>query len=1034
MCRSSRTVGAVQVEQGDAFLGTVQAETSTLIAGDDPWTITLSLNDSPVEFKIDTGADVSVIPEATFEKFRGITLTPASKSLSGPSQHPLHVCGQFKGTLKHEAEEVEEVIFVVRGLQKALMGRPAIEALGLVSRLNAINSREKFTAMYPDLFTGLGTLEGEYRIKLKEDAEPFALTTSRRVALPLMPKVKEELERMEKLGVITRVNEPTDWCAGMVVVPKPNGKVRICVDLTKLNESVCRERHILPSVEQILAQLGGATVFSKLDANSGFWQIKLTEESSTLTTFITPFGRFCFNRFPFGITSAPEHFQRRISDILTGLDGTVCMIDDVLVYGRSQEEHDRRLRAVLERIRQAGVTLNQEKCEFSTNNVKFLGQMVNNTGIRPDPEKVKAIQEMKAPTSITEVRRFLGMTNQLSKFSPNLAEKTKPLRDLLSKKNQWMWGASQQEAFDALKEELSSTPVLAHYDPERETTVSADASSYGLGAVLTQRQSDGSWRPVAYTSRALTDTEQRYAQIEKEALAATWACERFSDYLLGMQFHLETDHKPLVPLLGSKRLDDLPLRVQQFWMRLMRFTYTISHVPGKDLVTADALSRAPVTESNQDDDRLRDEVQVFVNFVIQNLPATDSRIQQIKKAQEKDTVCQAIKQYCEEGWPVRNLIKGTVKSYLPMAAELTVQEGLLMRGSRIVIPAALRLEILAKLHTGQGITKCRERARQSVWWPGLGKQLEEMILKCSVCCQDRFQYAEPLIPSSFPDLPWQKVATDLWYWKATYLLLVDYFSRYIEIAKLTKVTSNKLIHHIKSIFARHGIPQEVRSDNGPQYASSVFDKFAKEYVFLHVTSSPRYPQSNGEAERAVKTIKKLIKKAADPYLALLTYRSTPLQNGYSPAELLMNRRLRTRVPMVSSQLKSSIPDYASLRKKEQEMRRKQKSNFDSHHNARSLDILLPGEQVWVADQRTNATVEQQAAPRSYLVSTPRGTLRRNRRHLVRAPETDTSPEEPPEPDPSNSIATPTNSGASGATTTRSGRVSRPPNRMDPSWN
>ena len=229
---------------------------------------------------------------------------------------------------------------------------------------------------------------------------------------------------MESMGVITRIDEATDWCAGMVIVPKTSGKVRICVDLTKLNESVCRERHILPSVEQTLAQIGGAKHFSKLDANSGYWQIQLDAESSKLTTFITPFGRFCFNRLPFGITSAPEHFQRRMTEILGDIEGVVCLVDDILISGKTQEEHDQRLRAVLSRLSKSGLTLGRDKCEINKKSVKFLGQLVDETGVRPDPEKLQAIVQMKPPTSISELRRFLGMVNQQSKFSPHLADQS----------------------------------------------------------------------------------------------------------------------------------------------------------------------------------------------------------------------------------------------------------------------------------------------------------------------------------------------------------------------------------------------------------------------------------------------------------------------------------------------------------------------------------------------------------------------------------------------------------------------------------
>ena len=205
----------------------------------------------------------------------------------------------------------QEILFVVQELEQALLGKPAIEALNLISRVNYVNSTERFVHLYPDLFNGLGTLGMEYHIELRHDAKPYVLTTPRRVALPLLPKVKQELSRMENMGVITKVDNPTDWCAGMVVVPKPNGNIRICIDLTKLNASVCRERHVLPSVEQILVQIGESTVFSKLDANAGFWQVKLSNESALLTTFITPYGRYHFNQLPFGITSAQNFFRSK---------------------------------------------------------------------------------------------------------------------------------------------------------------------------------------------------------------------------------------------------------------------------------------------------------------------------------------------------------------------------------------------------------------------------------------------------------------------------------------------------------------------------------------------------------------------------------------------------------------------------------------------------------------------------------------------------------------------------------------------------
>ena len=204
---------------------------------------------------------------------------------------------------------------------------------------------------------------------------------------------------------------------------------------------------------------------------------------------------------------------------------------------------------------------------------------------------------MPAPKSPSDVRRFLGMANQLGKFLPTLAEMSKPLRDLLSKNNMWRWDEPQMKAFQAVKKALNSSPVLTFYRPDSDTIISADASSFGVGGVLLQKQLDGSWKPIAFASRSLTTTEQQYAQIKKEVLAITWCCEHFSDYLLGKTFHINTDHKPLVPLLSTKNLDELPVRVQCFKMRLLRYSFTISYVAGKHLITADTLSRAPVLNS-----------------------------------------------------------------------------------------------------------------------------------------------------------------------------------------------------------------------------------------------------------------------------------------------------------------------------------------------------------------------------------------------------------------------------------------------------
>ena len=344
-------------------------------------------------------------------------------------------------------------------------------------------------------------------------------------------------------------------------------------------------------------------------------------------------------------------------------------------------------------------------------------------------------------------------------------------------------------------------------------------------------------------------------------------------------------------------------------------------------------------------------------------------------------------EYCQSEWPSYPPHSLLLCQYWDHRGHLTVVDGLLIYDDRIVIPRSLRLEILDRIHEGHlGITKCRARARNSVWWPGLSCSIADMVSRCFTCNREKPTPRETLLPSSFPTRPWERLGVDLMELKgAIYLVVVDYYSRWLEIKKLSGQTSESVIAHLKSIFACHGIPVVLMSDNGPQFSSGVFRAFTAEYGILHVTSSPYCPQANGEAERAVKTAKQLLSKNNDPYLGLLTYRSTPLQNGLSPSELLMGRRLRTRLPVLPSTLMPGIgiKDLEQVMAKEERLRGKQERNFNESHRARDLPPLEPGDSVWVRDKdREGQVLCRTPNPRSYLIERSQGTLRRNRASLV----------------------------------------------------
>ena len=335
----------------------------------------------------------------------------------------------------------------------------------------------------------------------------------------------------------------------MVVVPKKNGTLRICLDPKDLNKAILREHYPLPTIEDIATRLHGAKLFTILDVHCGFWHVPLGEPSSFLTTFYTPFGRYRWKRMPFGICSAPEVFQRRMHQLIEGLRGVEVVADDFVVVGfgdteeKASVDHDQNVDAFLQRCEERGLKLNLEKVQLRKKEVPFIGHVATGQGLRADPAKVQAIREMPPPTDVAAVRRLLGLTQYLSKFLPHLSDLTKPLQELTQKDTEWVWDHTQKRALDALKKAVTNTPVLRYYTLEEEATLQCDASQSGLGAALMQHG-----QPVAYASRALTSAETRYAQIEKELLAIVFAFVRFEAYIYGRDVvHVETDHKPWSP-------------------------------------------------------------------------------------------------------------------------------------------------------------------------------------------------------------------------------------------------------------------------------------------------------------------------------------------------------------------------------------------------------------------------------------------------------------------------------------------------------
>jgi len=295
---------------------------------------------------------------------------------------------------------------------------------------------------YPKIFKVLGKIPGKHKILVDKSIEP-GVHAPRKMPVALKDKIKEELDSMERKDVIKKQTKPTAWFNSMVTVVKPNGKLRICMDPKDLNRAIRREHYPMKTVEEILPRMAYAKYFSKLDASRGFWQCKLDEPSQELCTMNTPFGKYSFKLLPYGIKSAPEVYQKLVAKLIQDLDGCESIVDDIIIWGESEKQHDQRLFRVLDRLNEKNLKLNKEKCEFKKTSLTYVGHVLSSEGLKPNGEKVRAVKEMKQPGNTKELMTFLGFLNYLGKFIPNLSDKTSPLRKLLEKDVQWYWGKEQ---------------------------------------------------------------------------------------------------------------------------------------------------------------------------------------------------------------------------------------------------------------------------------------------------------------------------------------------------------------------------------------------------------------------------------------------------------------------------------------------------------------------------------------------------------------------------------------------------------------
>ena len=761
---------------------------------------------------------------------------------------------------------------------------------------------------------------------------------------PAMQQIIDDAVReMESEGVI----EPSSsaWSSPVVVVRKKDGKHRFCIDFRKVNAVTKPDAYPLPHITATLDKLRGAKYLSTLDLKNGYWQVPLAPESRPITAFTIPGrGLMQFRVMPFGLHSAPATFQRLLDSILgPELEPHVFVyLDDIIIASPTFDTHLRHLAEVFRRLRNAKLRLNPEKCQFCRAELQYLGHVVTREGIQTDPKKISAVADWPAPTTVRKVRQFVGMASWYRRFVPNFSTIVAPLTKLTGKNARWRWGDTEETAFRTLKNALTTAPVLACPDFRRPFTLQTDASTVGLGAVLTQEFDEGE-RVIAYASRTLNPAERNYSATELECLAVVWGIRRMRDYLEGYRFYVITDHQSLKWL---RRLESPSGRLSRWLCELQQYDFEIQYRRGSLNHVADALSRQPEA-------------------------CAASRAIHCRWYQR---LVEKVRQHPEEhpDYDLRN-----DKLYRHIRGGQDIREYDEEEQWRECVPTPARQELIRRLHDEPtaghlGVAKTIARVARLYYWPGMFRDIARYVGRCEQCARHKAHQQRPAGYAHQHRVrqPWEQVTLDLvgplprstnghiWL-----LNMQDRFSKWVEMVPLRQATGEAVTRALRDqVVYRHGCPDTVISDNGRQFCSRSFRALLQDHGIRHRTTPVYTPQCN-PVERTNRTLKTMISQYVgnrhrtwDQHLTALQYAYNSARHdatGYSPAVVNYGREMPAPHPQDRPR-QNTTRDVPSVIKRLEDIREIVRMNLDRaferqapHYNLRRRNWRPKiGEIVW----------------------------------------------------------------------------------------
>jgi len=716
----------------------------------------------------------------------------------------------------------------------------------------------------------------EHTIRVKTDTP---IKQRYRPRNPAMQKIiDDEVQAMLRNGVIEPSTSP--WSSPVVVVRKKDGRPRFCIDFRRVNEVTERDAYPLPQINATLDKLRGARYLTTLDLQQGYWQIPLAPESRAVTAFTVPGrGLMQFRVMPFGLHSAPATFQRLLDTILgPELEPHVfAYLDDIIIASPTFEDHLRHLREVFRRLKDAHLRLNPEKCRFCVPELKYLGHIVNRQGVRTDPEKIKAIGQWPTPSTVRQIRQFVGLASWYRRFIPDFSATAAPLTNLTKKNARWRWGTEEEQAFRALKKALSSAPILACPDFDRQFVIQTDASTTGLGAVLTQHFEEGE-RVIAYASRTLNGAEKNYSATELECLAVVWGIRHFRGYLEGYQFSVITDHQALRWLRG---IESPTGRLARWMLELQQYTFEVKYRRGKLNRVADALSRLPAVHAARQP----------------RCPWYHGQLRRVRERPDEFSDYTV-----RQGKLYRHVLHST--DFREVPAELQWKE---------CVPKYKRAAILHRVHDQPsaghlGIAKTIARAAETFYWPRMFADIARYVRGCANCLAHKNSQERPagLLHATPVKTPWEQASIDLigplprstnghvWL-----LVMQDRFTKWVELSPLRRATTPEIVQRLTTqIIFRHGCPETVISDNGRQFVAGAM-KHALASFGIKARTTPAYTPQCNPVERTNKTIKTMIAQYVgknhrhwDRHIAALQFAYNTAKHdstGYTPAFLNYGR-------------------------------------------------------------------------------------------------------------------------------------------------